>query len=160
VDPVLDPLLLRKSGSAGNRTRDLWIRSQKLVPLDHRGGPVNVTYTAYLQLQDTRKCSLSNHSHSEVRTAMPLVQLFDFRKFLSCVSLLMLWLSGFHSVRCRPWGRWNYRGGRQEVRGGRGRRRWAPPSALFANLPLKWLQTRHSGTGNASSSLPIALRIY
>jgi hypothetical protein len=25
VDPVPDPLLLRKSGSAGNRTRDLWI---------------------------------------------------------------------------------------------------------------------------------------
>jgi hypothetical protein len=25
VDPVPDPLLLRKSGSAGNQTRDLWI---------------------------------------------------------------------------------------------------------------------------------------
>jgi hypothetical protein len=33
VDPVPDPLLLRKSGSAGNRTRDLW-------PLDHRGGSI------------------------------------------------------------------------------------------------------------------------
>ena len=32
-------LLLRKSGSAGNRTRDLCICSQKLWPLDHRGGP-------------------------------------------------------------------------------------------------------------------------
>jgi hypothetical protein len=30
VDPVPDPLLLRKSGSAGNRTRELWVRSQKL----------------------------------------------------------------------------------------------------------------------------------
>jgi len=38
VDPVPDPLLLRKSGSAGNRTRDLCICSQKLWPLDHRGG--------------------------------------------------------------------------------------------------------------------------
>jgi hypothetical protein len=37
VDPVPDPLLLRKSGSAVNRTRDLWICSQKLWPLDHRG---------------------------------------------------------------------------------------------------------------------------
>jgi hypothetical protein len=27
MDPVPDPLLLRKSGSAGNRTRDLWICS-------------------------------------------------------------------------------------------------------------------------------------
>jgi hypothetical protein len=32
VDPVRDPLLLRKSGSAGNRTRDLWICSQELWP--------------------------------------------------------------------------------------------------------------------------------
>jgi hypothetical protein len=37
VDPVPDPLLLRLSGSAGNRTRDLWICSQELWPLDHRG---------------------------------------------------------------------------------------------------------------------------
>jgi hypothetical protein len=38
VDPVPDQLLLRKSGSAGNRTRDLWICSRELWPLDHRGG--------------------------------------------------------------------------------------------------------------------------
>jgi hypothetical protein len=38
VDPIPDPLLLIKSGSTGNRTRDLWICSQKLWPLDHRGG--------------------------------------------------------------------------------------------------------------------------
>ena len=37
MDPVPDPLLLRKSGSAGDRTRDLCICSQKLRPLDHRG---------------------------------------------------------------------------------------------------------------------------
>jgi hypothetical protein len=29
VDPVPDPLLLRKSGSAGNQTQDLWICSQE-----------------------------------------------------------------------------------------------------------------------------------
>jgi hypothetical protein len=39
VDPVPDALLLRKSGSAGNRTRDHWICSQELWPLDHRVGP-------------------------------------------------------------------------------------------------------------------------
>jgi hypothetical protein len=33
-----DTLLLRKSGSAENRTRDLWVCSQKLWPVDHRGG--------------------------------------------------------------------------------------------------------------------------
>jgi hypothetical protein len=38
VDAVPDPLLLRKSGSAGNRTRNLWICSQELWPQDHRGG--------------------------------------------------------------------------------------------------------------------------
>jgi hypothetical protein len=38
VDPVPDPLLLRKCGSAANRTRDLWICSQELGPLDRRGG--------------------------------------------------------------------------------------------------------------------------
>jgi hypothetical protein len=35
VDPVSDPLLLRKSGSAGNQTRDLRICRQELWPLDH-----------------------------------------------------------------------------------------------------------------------------
>jgi hypothetical protein len=30
VDPIADPLLLRKHGSAGNRTQELW-------PLNHRG---------------------------------------------------------------------------------------------------------------------------
>ena len=38
VHPVPDPLPLRKSGSAGNWTRDLCICSQKPWPLDHRGG--------------------------------------------------------------------------------------------------------------------------
>jgi hypothetical protein len=38
VDPVPDPLLLRKSCSAGNPTWDLWVSSQEVWPLDHRGG--------------------------------------------------------------------------------------------------------------------------
>jgi hypothetical protein len=41
VDPVPDPLLLRKSGSAEKRTPGRWICSQELWPLDHRGGQVN-----------------------------------------------------------------------------------------------------------------------
>jgi hypothetical protein len=44
VDPVPDPLPLRKSGSAGNRTRDFRICSQKLWPLDHRDGLQFLTY--------------------------------------------------------------------------------------------------------------------
>jgi hypothetical protein len=38
VDHVPDPLFLRKFGGAGNRTRDFWICSPDLWPLDHRGG--------------------------------------------------------------------------------------------------------------------------
>jgi hypothetical protein len=34
VDLVPDPLLLRKFDSDGNRTRDLWVYSQELWPLD------------------------------------------------------------------------------------------------------------------------------
>jgi len=51
VDPVPDPLLLRKSGSAGDRTRDLCICSQKLWPLDHRGGPLVQYVTLNLRYQ-------------------------------------------------------------------------------------------------------------
>jgi hypothetical protein len=50
VDPVPDPLLLRKSGSGGNRTRDLWVSSQELLSLDHRGGPL--LHTKHLKLPD------------------------------------------------------------------------------------------------------------
>jgi hypothetical protein len=46
VDPVPDPLLLRISGRARNRTRDLWICSQELWPLDYVGG-LNVITTPY-----------------------------------------------------------------------------------------------------------------
>jgi hypothetical protein len=38
VDPVRDPLLLRKSGSAENRTRNSGSVSRNSTPLDHRGG--------------------------------------------------------------------------------------------------------------------------
>jgi hypothetical protein len=41
-----------------------------------------------------------------------------------------------------------------------GRWRWAPPSALFAYLRFKWLQTRHWETDITSSSPSIALKIY
>jgi hypothetical protein len=47
VDPVPDPLLLRKCGRERNRTLDLWICSQKLWPLDHRGGLENYYRVKY-----------------------------------------------------------------------------------------------------------------
>jgi hypothetical protein len=36
VYPIPDPLFLIKSGSTRNQTRDLWICSQELWPLDHK----------------------------------------------------------------------------------------------------------------------------
>jgi hypothetical protein len=43
VNPVPDPLLPRKFGSAGNRNQDLWVISQELWPLDNRGGREGTT---------------------------------------------------------------------------------------------------------------------
>jgi hypothetical protein len=37
VEPIPDPLLLRKTCSSWNRNRDIWVCSQKLWPLDHKG---------------------------------------------------------------------------------------------------------------------------
>jgi hypothetical protein len=56
VDPVPDLLLLGKSGSAGNRTQDLWICGQELWPLEHRGGPRLVTARLF-PVPVTIKCS-------------------------------------------------------------------------------------------------------
>jgi hypothetical protein len=42
VDPVPDPPLLRKSGSAGNRTRELRVCSQEVWPLDNRSDSVYI----------------------------------------------------------------------------------------------------------------------
>jgi hypothetical protein len=47
VDPLPEPLVLRKSGSTGNQTRDLWICRQELWPLDFRGGPFQLTVQPY-----------------------------------------------------------------------------------------------------------------
>jgi hypothetical protein len=48
VQHVPDSLLLRKSASAGNRTRELWICRHELWPLDHRGVICNMKYPSYL----------------------------------------------------------------------------------------------------------------
>jgi hypothetical protein len=46
IYPTPDQLLLRKSAGAGNQIQDLWICSQELWPLDHRGGH-NLTVVFY-----------------------------------------------------------------------------------------------------------------
>ena len=59
MDPDPDPLLLRKSGSAGNRTRDLCICSQKLWSLDQRGGRCggNLTFFYFIVNKKKLKCA-------------------------------------------------------------------------------------------------------
>jgi hypothetical protein len=47
VDTVPDPLLLRKPGSAGNRTGDLWICSQIFWPVDNRETPYKMYWTEF-----------------------------------------------------------------------------------------------------------------
>jgi hypothetical protein len=41
LDPVSEKLFLRKSDSARNRTRNIWVRSEELWPLGHKGRPPN-----------------------------------------------------------------------------------------------------------------------
>jgi hypothetical protein len=79
ADPVPDPLSLRKSGSAGNRIRDLWIISQELWPLDHRGGRGSQT--------------LTHNVWTECRSVMlnqaALITVFDFIRVQVSRSLMM-----------------------------------------------------------------------
>jgi len=65
VGPVPDPLLLRKSGNAGNRTRDLCICSQKLWPLDHRGGQLDALTSQIYFWNETLHVSDSSSVHHQ-----------------------------------------------------------------------------------------------
>jgi hypothetical protein len=48
VYPVPDPLLLGKSGRSGNRTRGLWVSSQKIINLLITKLPLTLTRTSIL----------------------------------------------------------------------------------------------------------------
>ena len=74
VDPVPDPLLLRKSGSAGDRTRDLYICSQKLWPLDHRGGPYMIP--SQLNLKNQISTAFFCHAGWQLVLSVSLCTLF------------------------------------------------------------------------------------
>jgi len=75
VDPVPDPLLLRKSGSAGDRTRDLCICSQKLWPLDHRGGHTLWHYPHLLK-SHTQTCKFTIYQDTIAVTVSSQICLF------------------------------------------------------------------------------------
>ena len=88
VDPVPDPLLLRRSGSAGNRTRDLCISSQKLWPPDHRGGRsgarrVNVVRCDVVSVTPTSQTHLDHCKLNHLLQPNCLTHLssWDSRKF-------------------------------------------------------------------------------
>jgi hypothetical protein len=67
VDPVPDPLLLRISGSAGNRTRYIWICSHKLWPLDHRGGLRKVLFQTLHELYDRQQRAHTHTSRKDIK---------------------------------------------------------------------------------------------
>jgi hypothetical protein len=96
VDPVSDPLLLRKSGSAGNRTRDLWICSQKFWPLDHRGG-LNVIIIIIIisssSSSSTSSSGSSSSNNSNLRCRNFLEQLI---KFIWSRNSMLFWNPKLH----------------------------------------------------------------
>jgi hypothetical protein len=109
VDPVPDTLLLRKSGSTGNRTRDVWVSSQELWPLDHKGGLkcVLLIWTANIQACTESRC-WSDHIFSSLETFLLLQRLLYFRPYFSVSSYMVLVApmncSQFASVRiCSLW---------------------------------------------------------
>jgi hypothetical protein len=85
VEPVPDPLLLRKSGSAGNRIRDLWVSSQKLWLLDHRGGQWKLQH---IEIFHILLSNISNRGDSTFWGVMPqsLVNRTQYIKVMWCLS--------------------------------------------------------------------------
>jgi hypothetical protein len=61
VDPVPDPLILRKSGSTGNRTRTSGLAARNSWPPDHRGGRKETTHKNLQMLKRCLKASLQIH---------------------------------------------------------------------------------------------------
>jgi hypothetical protein len=82
MDPVPDPLLLRKSGNAGNRTRYLWVSGQKLWLLYPRGGHVNGTGTKNMWRLSWNGYMLPNEWWDSSGVTNPLRKFPKFYKIL------------------------------------------------------------------------------
>ena len=101
MDPVPDPLLLRKSGSAGNRTRDLCICSQKLWPLDHRGGHM-LLFTINISTHEN-SCDLGSVGAGASGTVRRLwIRTVGWRVVVSCACELIITLSVVFSACSEP----------------------------------------------------------
>jgi hypothetical protein len=109
VDPIPDHLLLRKSGRAGDRTRDLWICSQKLWPLDHRGS-VKQNLNCLVWFKMYSSCNVAWH-YILTQTLFPL-ESSNFWDIKSCSPLKINWhfrgtcrfhLQGWRINKARAW---------------------------------------------------------
>ena len=89
VDPVPDPLLLRKSGSAGDRTRDLCICSQKLWPLDHRGFSTQVFSNSFYGGRSTTTTRCDRHNYWKICPTTKMKKLHNFNTLCTDVSTIM-----------------------------------------------------------------------
>jgi hypothetical protein len=112
VGPVPDPLLLRKSGSAGNRTWTSWVCSQELWPLDHRGG-LRTKYSTF------KKYQLRLTEPKKVKLDAVFVRVIAEMNYIS-VWIARLYTSDVVGFRLRP-------GSRSK------RMKWAV-SSLYLNL--------------------------
>jgi hypothetical protein len=64
VNPVTDPLFIRKFGSVGNRTRDLWIcRQGLLTPRAQRRSQITLTGVMIISKKSLKYCQNVTHRH-------------------------------------------------------------------------------------------------
>jgi hypothetical protein len=104
MDPVPDPLLRRKFGSARNRNQDPWVNSQELWTLDHWGGQ-------FLLIKTLNICNtIVVHTHSRWITdnLILLLLLITSDGTSSVVVSITRLLRGTRSRRRvrLPWGHW------------------------------------------------------
>jgi hypothetical protein len=87
VDPVPDPIFLRKSGSARTRTWNLWIYSQELWPLDYR------------RSHRSRSRNYFTTDSQSVSTSWYRVCLWDLRPYIISCRNVTVW-----NLRCCTYG--------------------------------------------------------
>jgi hypothetical protein len=89
MDLIPDPLLLWNSGSPGNQTRDLWICSNELWPLDHRGGQITGV-KSYIVLFDKNNATCFDFTDTNPSLTLPV--LIRIRILQQLVALLKVYI--------------------------------------------------------------------
>jgi hypothetical protein len=90
VDPVPDPPLLRKYGSAGNRTRDFWVTNEYSTENDLEGNGCNLTMmqhasTCHISLRPVRL--RSKHNDIECDPVQTPTALISQKYFFTCTDV-------------------------------------------------------------------------